>query len=136
MLKIIYGRRGSGKTKKMIDRANSDIKNIKGDLIFIDKDNHCMLDLHHDIRYINAQEYGNLTQEYFLGFVCGVMASDYDIEKIYIDGIAGLFNIKSLEKTVDEMSSLANKYNVNVIMSISGSKKEIPSFIEKYIIED
>ncbi len=136
MLNIIYGKRGSGKTKKMINKANADVENRKGDLVFIDKDNHCMLDLHHSIRYINAQEYGKLTQDSFLGFVCGVMASDYDIEKIYIDGIAGLFKISSLEIIIKKISNMAEKYNVQVNMYVSGNRNNIPDCIEQHIIEE
>jgi hypothetical protein len=136
MLKIIYGKRGSGKTKRMIDRANDDIKNTNGDIVFIDKDNHCMLDLNHDIRYINAKEYGEVTQESFLGFICGVMASNYDIEKIYIDGIPGLFDVESLETVLEKVSKLAVKYNVHVMMSISGKKIDMPEFVKAYILED
>lgn len=136
MLKIIYSKRGSGKTKRMIARANSDIQTANGDIVFIDRDNHCMLDLHHSIRYMNAQEYGELTVDYMLGFVSGVMASDYDIEKIYIDGVAGLFEIAELEVIVERISKLANKYNINVIISISGNKSDTPSFIKEYILEE
>jgi hypothetical protein len=136
MLKIIYGKRGSGKTKKMIDWANNDLKNTNGIIVFIDKDNHCMLDLNHDIRYINAKEYGEVTQESFLGFICGVMASNYDIQKIYIDGIPGLLDMDSLETVIDKISKLAIKHKVQVIISISGKKGDIPELAQKYIVED
>lgn len=135
MLKIIYSKRGTGKTKKMIDRANSDVGKVKGDIVFLDKDNHCMLDLHHDIRYINAQEFGKLTREYFLGFLGGVMASDYDIEKIYIDGIPSLFTLAELEKIIKNVLKLAKQSDIEVIMSISGSKKETPEYIKEYLVD-
>ena len=133
MLKIIYSKRGTGKTKMMIDNANADVGNVKGDIVFLDKDNHCMLDLKHDIRYFNAQEFGKLTKEYFLGFFGGVLASDYDIEKIYIDGIPSLFNHDELECVIEKVSALAKQNNIEVIMSVSGGKKEMPEYIEEYL---
>ena len=135
MLKIIYAKRGTGKTKEMIGMANADIGNAKGDIVFLDKDNHCMLDLHHDVRYINTQEYRKLSLDYFLGFFGGVMASDYDIEKIYVDGIAGLFENDELEVIVQEIVKLAEKEQVAVVMSVSGNKNEIPEFIKEYLAE-
>jgi len=135
MLKIIYAKRGTGKTKEMIKRANADVGNLKGDIVFLDKDNHCMLDLHHDVRYINAQEHGKISLDYFLGFLGGVMASNYDIEKIYIDGIPGLFGNDELETIVKHIYKLAEKENIKVVMSVSGNKNDIPEFIKEYILE-
>ena len=134
MLKIIYARRGTGKTKEMIKMANNDLNDAKGDIVFLDKDNHCMLDLHHDIRYINTQEYGKLTLEYLLGFVGGVMASDYDIEKIYIDGIPGLFNSEEIQEIVEKINKLANDREIKVVMSISGNKSEVPEYLKEYLL--
>ncbi len=135
MLKIIYGKRGSGNTKRMLEIANSDVATKKGDLVYIDKDNHCMLNLHHDIRYMNALEYVEKTQDYFLGFICGVIASDYDIEKIYIDGVSGVFKGNELENFVKETSQIAIKNEVQIIMAISGDKAEVPEHIKEYLIK-
>ena len=81
-----------------------------------------MLDLHHDVRYINTQENGKITLEYFLGFLNGVIASDYDIEKIYIDGIPGLLNLEELEKVVENVISISEKESIDVVMSVSETK--------------
>ena len=135
MLKIIYAKRGSGKTKEMIKMANADVENLKGNVVFLDKDNHCMLDLHHDIRYINAKEYGKLSLDYFMGFFGGVMASNYDIQKIYIDGIAGLLDGSELKTAVEYVAKLAEKGGVDVIMSLSGNKDEMPDFVKEYVAD-
>ena len=135
MLKIIYAKRGSGKTKEMIRRANTDVDNLKGNIVFLDKDSHCMLDLHHDVRYINTKEYGDITLEYILGFFGGVMASNYDIEKVYIDGIASLFEEDELKTLVETIAKVANKVQVQVTMTVSGSKNEMPEFIKQYVEE-
>ena len=37
MLKLIYGPKGSGKTKQIIDQANSAAKNAKGNVLFVTK---------------------------------------------------------------------------------------------------
>jgi hypothetical protein len=135
MLKVIYARRGTGKTKEMIKMANADVGNVKGDIVFLDKDNHCMLDLKHDIRYINTQEYHKVSLEYFMGFIGGVMASDYDIEKMYIDGVPGLLSDEELKIAVESIVDLAKNNNVQVIMSLSGKKDEMPDFIKEYVVE-
>ena len=133
MLKIIYAKRGSGKTKEMIKMANTDVENLKGNIVFLDKDNHCMLDLHHNVRYINAKEYGKLTLDYFLGFFGGVMASNYDIEKVYIDGIAGLLNDEELKIAIGYIARLAEKGGVKVVMTVSGNKEDMPEYVKEFV---
>lgn len=56
-------------------------------MIFIDDDNRAMYDLHHDIRFINLSEFPVSSACEFIGFICGLISNNYDIEKIYIDGI-------------------------------------------------
>ena len=136
MLKIIYGKRGSGKTKTMLERANSEVSDKKGKLVFIDKDNHCMLDLHHDIRYMNALEYGEPAKDYFLGFLCGVIASDYDIEKVFIDGIPSLINENELEDFIIKTSEIAKNHEVEILIAISGTKESMPKYIKEYLLQD
>ena len=45
MIKIIYGAKGTGKTKMMIDAANEAVKVAKGHLIFITDSKRGMYDL-------------------------------------------------------------------------------------------
>jgi len=103
MLEVIYGRRGSGKTKTLIEQANAALKDCTGDIVYIDDDNRCILDLNHDIRFMNAAEYDIMTTTGLRGFICGVLASDYDIKEVYIDGfpkIVGCESVNELEETI------------------------------------
>jgi len=49
MIKIIYGPKGTGKTKIIIDEANSKIETAKGHLIFITNTKRYMYDLKREI---------------------------------------------------------------------------------------
>ncbi len=137
MLEVIYGRRGSGKTKTLIEKANTAMKECTGDVVYIDDDNRCILDLNHEIRFMNAKEYDIMSTTGLRGFVCGVLASDYDIKEVYIDGfpkIVGCNNADELEETIEKMEKIGEKHNVKIILSISGEKGEEPDFIKKYLI--
>lgn len=136
MLEIFYGKRGSGKTKKMITAANDAVKTSTGDVVYIDDDNRCMLDLNHSIRFMNTQEYDVATPCMFLGFLNGVMASDYDIKEVFIDGfpkIVSLEDIAELEETITALKKLADKFNIRVTISISGPKGEEPAFVKPFL---
>lgn len=138
MLEIIYGKRGSGKTKKLISQANTSVKDCVGDIVYIDDDNRCMLDLNHTIRFMSTDDYMEFSPCLFVGFLCGVLASDYDIKEVYIDGmpkLVGLDDVSKLEDTIDKINTLAQKFNILVKVSISGEIKNMPDFIKPYITQ-
>ena len=74
MVQVIYGKKGSGKTKRLIDLANEAVKEEQGDVLFIDDDNRYIFDLRHEIRFINAGDYGVRSAQMFGGFICGLLA--------------------------------------------------------------
>ncbi len=136
MIRVIYGRKGSGKTKRIIDMANVASKENDGALVFIDDDNRYMFDLHHAIRFVNATEYSVSSPDMFLGFLCGIISSNYDMSCLYIDGFlrlvkADLADLSELFKRLDDM---AEKHNVTVVISVSGEPDAAPDFIKPYII--
>ena len=45
MIQIIFGEKGTGKTKKILDLANQSAKDAKGSVVFIDDDDSYMFDL-------------------------------------------------------------------------------------------
>ena len=136
MLEILYGKRGSGKTTKMIDRANSAVKTCDGDIVFVDDDSRCMLDLSHKIRYINAGEYSCTTPCLLTGFICGIMSQNYDIEIIFIDGfpqVVGMDTAANMGNFVSRVKEIADNFNIKIILSISGPENDVPTFMEPYI---
>ena len=83
MIQVIHGLKGSGKTKRIIDMANESIKQQKGDVVFVDDDNRYMFDLRHEVRFVNAGEYNMVGPEMLYGFLCGMLAQNFD--RIYLE---------------------------------------------------
>ncbi len=137
VIQVLYGRRGLGKTKRMIDMANSALSQVKGDIVFIDDDNRCMLDLQHKIRYINAGEFKVTTPCLFAGFVCGILAQNYDIEQIYLDGfpdLVGLNNVEDMKSFFVQMEELSKRQEILITLSVSGDPDTVPEFLRPYIL--
>lgn len=137
MIQVLYGRRGLGKTKRMIDMANSALSHIKGDIVFIDDDNRCILDLNHKVRYINAGEFRVTTPCLFAGFVCGILAQDYDIEQLYLDGfpqLVGLNNVEDLKTLFTQMEEISKRMEITITLSVSGDPDNVPDFIKPYVM--
>ena len=88
MIKIICGPKGSGKTKRIIDTANSAISEAKGHLIFITDTKRYMYDLRREIRFIDVTDYSVAGEDALCGFIKGTIAGNYDNEYVFVDGVA------------------------------------------------
>ena len=136
MIQVIHGKKGSGKTKRILDMANDAIKAHKGDVIFVDDDNRYMFDLRHEVRFVNAGEYGTDGPEMFFGFLCGMLAQNFDISVIFIDAFMKLVKT-TVDNTADffaRLEKLSEKHNVNFILSVSCDDEAAPDHIRKYFI--
>ena len=80
MIQVIYGKKGSGKTKRILDMANDAGAQQNGDIVFVDDDNRYMFDLRHEVRFVNATEYDIRSADAFYGFLCGMVAQNFDLK--------------------------------------------------------
>ena len=136
MIEVIYGQKGTGKTKRLIDMANDSIKEAKGDVLFIDDDNRYMFDLRHEIRFINAGEYEVHNAQMFNGFVCGLLAQNFDIRLVFVDAFLKLVReeVENLDWLFERMAAVADKHNVRFVISCNGDAGNPPEFLKPYII--
>ena len=135
MIKVIYGAKGTGKTKMMIDAANATVAVAKGHMIFITDSKRGMYDLERDIRFIDTSEYDIAGEAALCGFVKGVIAGNNDNEYVFIDGV-----VRIAGKPVQEMAAffymldkVAKSNNITVTVSVSATREELPDFVTKYL---
>lgn len=135
MVKVLYGKKGMGKTKQMLEHANKLSKESAGVIVFIDDSNELLIKLSHKIRFINILDYPVNGAEAFLGFLCGVVSQNYDIETIFIDGLTYIVHqdADSLKMFFDGVDNISKEHNVHFFMSINGDENNIPEFIQKYV---
>lgn len=132
MIHLIYGKKGSGKSKKLLDIANAEVDTAAGNIVYIDDNNRCMYDLKHEIRFINTADYRIENPDMLYGFVCGILSGDFDISSIYIDGLKKL--IKSEEKELARLLSQFDELFADIDAYIVASGSEVPpGYLEKYI---
>ena len=93
MIKLIVGTKGSGKTKAMIDQINDAVKTSKGNVVVVEKGMKLTYDIAPAARLIDLDEYKIAGGEMLYGFVAGLMASNYDITDLYIDGILKVLDL-------------------------------------------
>jgi hypothetical protein len=134
MIKVFYGKKGTGKTKHMLEAANAASKETNGSVVYIDDSNELLVKLSHKIRFINILDYPVFGSDAFLGFICGVVSQNYDIETIFIDGLTYIVHqdVDSLKKFFDGIAKISAEHTVGFYISINGDEETMPSFIKPY----
>ena len=136
MIKIIAGNKGSGKTKRLIDMTNETAKTTSGNVVFLDKDNSYMYEIDRAIRFVNVNDYRVQSAEMFLGFLGGMLASNYDISVIFIDAFLKLIgiNIAAADWFFTSLEQYGQKHDVTFVLSVSADPETLPDFAKAYVI--
>ena len=136
MRQVIAGKKGSGKTKRLIDLTNTTARDAVHDVIFLDDDNRYMFDVDHKVRFINAEDYHIHTTDMFIGFLGGILSSNYDVGTIFIDAFLKMCHadLADTEPVVKVLSDLGTKQNVDFVLSLSADPEELPPFLKQYLI--
>ena len=134
MIKLIYGPKGSGKTKQLIDAANAEAESAKGLSVFITDTKRYMYDLKRNVRFIDVQDWSVAGEDALCGFVKGVAACNSDHEYIYIDGIARISgkDLKDLAGIFYMLEKISNDNGIVITITCSCAKEELPDFVAKY----
>lgn len=126
MITLILGKKGSGKTKRLIDMCNEAMAQSKGNVVFIEKDNTLTYSLKHNVRLVAADEYAIRGFDSFYGLIAGMCAGNYDITDIFVDStlkIGG--DTAGLLVFVEKLKVLSDKANTNIVMSVSADPAEL-----------
>ncbi|MBR2259135.1 MAG: twitching motility protein PilT [Blautia sp.] len=135
MLELIVGNKGKGKTKILLDRVNSAIKEANGTIVYLDKSTKHMFELNNRVRLIDASAYPLKNADEFIGFICGIISQDHDLEQIYLDSFLKIAKLedKDVTSTLEQLNDIGQKYKVTIIVSISLDKEFIPASVQNNI---
>ena len=136
MVQLIVGVKGAGKTKKMLDHVHDSIKNVDGNIVYLDKSSQNMHELDNKVRLINVSEYPIQNTDQFIGFVCGICSQDYDLQEIYLDGFLKIAKLEGqdISSTLSQLNQISEQFHVNMVLSVSMAKDQIPEFAKGQII--
>lgn len=138
MVQIIAGDKGDGKTKKLIDLANTSVKDSHGHVVFIDNDNSHIYDLHYDVRFVETSDFPLSNYRELIGFIYGILSQDNDIEKIYIDGLYRMvknLNNEDLIKLTSKFQKMSEKYTVEFVLSLTSKIDNLPKEIKELLLK-
>ncbi|WP_077610818.1 twitching motility protein PilT [Clostridium sp. Marseille-P2415] len=128
MVQIIAGKKGKGKTKHLLDRANSAVKESRGSIVYLDKSSKHMYELSNKIRLINVNEYPITSSEGFIGFICGIISQDHDLEMMFFDSFLKLACLEGedISETIATLEKIGEKYHVTFVLSVSIDAENMP----------
>ncbi len=134
MIKVICGAKGTGKTKQIIQLANSNAETAKGLSVFVTDTDRYVHDVARPVRFINVTDYNIAGEEALCGFIKGIIAGNYDIEYVYVDGIARIAgkDLADLAATFYMLDKISNESGLVITMTCSCEKEALPEFIAKY----
>ena len=126
MIKLITGKKGTGKTKILIDEINEAVNASNGNIATVEKGS--------TIRYSISRKVRWCDTEYYNGFIAGLLASNYDITHVYVDGIFKICgrDYDEFGKVLDKIEALTGR-DVTVVFTVSADVEELPESVTKYI---
>lgn len=137
MIEIICGVKGKGKTKELLDKVNTSVMSTSGNVVYLDKSQKHMYELNNKVRLINVTEFPISNCDEFLGFICGIVSQDHDLEEMYLDSfltIASLEGDESIVKAIEKLDVISEKYKVKFILSVSKDIKDLPECAKAKVI--
>ena len=137
MVELIVGKKGKGKTKVLLDKVNGAVKEANGSIVYLDKSTKHMYELNNKVRLIDVSGFPIKKADEFVGFICGILSQDHDLEQIYLDSFLKVAKLegKDVTSTLEQLESIGTQFNVTFIISMSLDQEELPEiFHEKVIV--
>ena len=136
MIHIITGDKGKGKTKALINKVNNDVKVVSGTVVFLDNNNKHMYELSNRIRLINVGDFPIDTYDAFLGFICGLISQDNDLEHMFFDSFLTIASVSDdyVGYVLSKLSDISEKFHVDFTISVSIDADSIPEEFKKDIV--
>ena len=137
MVQLIVGKKGKGKTKQLLDKVNSEVKELSGNVVYLDKSTKHMFELNNKVRLIDVREFMVENCSEFMGFICGIISQDRDLEKMYLDSfltISGLGDESDILPDVEKLDKISDAYHVDFVLSVSKDENELPDSLKSKIV--
>ncbi len=136
MVQLIVGKKGKGKTKELLNKVNDQVKNVSGSVVYLDKSTKHMYELNNKVRLINVPDYLISNSQEFLGFICGIISQDHDLEQMYLDSFLKIACVEEgdIAPVIEKLEEISEKFHVNFILSVSLDESELSDALKAKVI--
>lgn len=136
MVQLIVGNKGKGKTKHLLDKVNTEVKNVSGNIVYLDKSTKHMYELNNKVRLINVSDYMITNSDEFVGFICGIISQDHDLQQMYLDSFLKIACLEDADAdaAIQKLEAISENFKVDFVISISKDEAELPESYKSKII--
>ena len=136
MVQLIVGNKGKGKTKHLLDKVNTIIKDAQGNVVYLDKSTKHMFELNNKIRLIDVSDYLVTNSDEFIGFICGIISQDHDLQHMYFDSFLKIacVNENDISTTIEKLETISTKFHVDFVLSVSIDENALPDNLKSKVI--
>ena len=136
MVELIVGKKGKGKTKVLLDKVNGAVKEANGSIVYLDKSTKHMYELNNKVRLIDVSGFPIKNADEFVGFICGILSQDHDLEQMYLDSFLKLACLEGadIEETYKTLETISEKYHVKFVLSISMNAADLPECAKESVV--
>lgn len=138
MVQLIMGLKGSGKTKRLVEMVATAVREESGSVVCIEKDKKLTYDIPYQARLIYACDYAYAmgSYDFFKGFLSGLHAGNYDITRVFIDGLYKIIGGKDAAKAEEFLVALdafSSKHSVNFTVSLSEEPESATEGMKRFL---
>ena len=136
MVQLIVGNKGKGKTTQLLERVNSEIKEIAGNIVYLDKNTKHMYELNNKVRLIDVSQFVIENSSEFMGFVCGIISQDHDLQQMYFDNFLKIACLEGQDMVpiMNKLEKLSNRFEVDFVISVSMDESQLPAELKDKVI--
>ena len=136
MVQLIIGKKGKGKTKHLLDKVNTEVQNVSGNIVYLDKSAKHMYELNNKIRLIDVSDYMITSSDEFVGFICGIISQDHDLQQMYFDSFLKIACKEDgdIVSIIEKLEAISTKFGVNFILSVSLDEDELSASLKDKVI--
>ena len=136
MIEIICGEKGKGKTKELLEKVNHTVSTVTGSVVYLDKSQKHMYELSNKVRLINVTDFPVTNCDEFLGFICGIVSQDHDLQEMYLDSFLTIANVEDgqINHAIEKLDIISEKYKVRFILSVSKDKSALPECAKDKVV--
>ena len=136
MFQLIIGKKWKGKTKHLLDKVNTEVQSASGNIVYLDKSTKHMYELNNKIRLIDVSSYLISSSDEFVGFICGIISQDHDLQQMYFDSFLKIACKEDgdIEGIVSKLDAVSAKFGVDFVLSVSLDECELPASLKEKVI--
>ncbi len=131
MIKLIVGKKGSGKTKKLVDMVNEAANTSLGNVVCIERGDTLTYSVTHKARLIDIQELAIANYGEYYGMLSGVKAGNHDVTHIFGDATLKIGGA-DLDELAAFLARVSTIPDVEFVFAISADRADLPAKIADF----